>query len=136
MRIDSRALTQMEIMEEMNRVGIGRETAASVVHALAREVLEKRGIGNPDDCYRPTRDGDALVPGLMVSVGLLSVLACAGFWPGHKLAILGVSLAVGLLIFATTAIILPPYLRWMPPFLSLAGGAAVAVSFVRVGRPS
>ena len=57
----------------------------------------------------------------MVAVGMLSALACAGFWPGHRLPILGVSLAVGLLLFPAAAITLPPYVPWMLPLLSLTG---------------
>jgi hypothetical protein len=67
----------------------------------------------------------------MVAVGVLSALGCAGFWPGQKPAILGISVAVGLLLLPAAAILLPPYSRWMPPFLSLAGGASVAISVVR-----
>ncbi len=118
----------------MNGVGIVSHPPAKVVHVLASEILEKSRIRNPDYCERPTREEDAIVPGLIVAVGLLSALTCSGFWPGHKLAILGVSLAVGLLISPVVAVGLPHYIRWMLPFLSLAGGGSIAISFVRTTR--
>ena len=130
-RIYSRALTQVEIEKAMNGVRIGSHPAGKAAHALAGEILEKRLTGHADRCHQPTRAEDALVPGLMVAVGVLSALACAGFWPGHRLSILGVSLAVGLLLFPAAAITLPPYVPWMIPVLSLTGGASVAVSLVR-----
>jgi len=130
-RIYSRALTQVEIEKAMNGVRIGSHPAGKAAHALASEILEKRLTGHADRCHQPTRAKDALVPGLMVAVGMLSALACAGFWPGHRLPILGVSLAVGLLLFPAAAITLPPYVPWMLPLLSLTGGASVAVSLVR-----
>ena len=73
----------------------------------------------------------------MVAVGVLSALACAGFWPGHKLAILGVGTTVGLLGFPVAAIALPPNTRWMLPLLSLAGSGSVAFSPGEISqRPS
>ena len=136
-RIYSRALTQVEIEKAMNGVRIGSHPAGKAAHALAGEILEKRLTGHADRCHqptRPTRAEDALVPGLMVAVGVLSALACAGFWPGHRLFILGVSLTVGLLLFPAAAITLPPYVPWMLPLLSLTGGASVAVSLVRASQ--
>jgi len=133
-RIYSRALTQAEIEKAMNGVRIGSHPAGKAAHALAGQILEKRLTGHADRCDQPTRAEDALVPGLMVAVGVLSGLACAGFWPGHRLSILGVSLAVGLLLFPAAAITLPPYVPWMLPLLSLTGGASVAVSLVRASQ--
>jgi Concanavalin A-like lectin/glucanases superfamily/VanZ like family len=133
-RIYSRALTQVEIEKAMNGVRIGSHLAGKAAHALASEILEKRLTGHADRGHQPTRAKDALVPGLMVAVGMLSALACAGFWPGHRLPILGVSLAVGLLLFPAAAITLPPYVPWMLPLLSLTGGASVAVSLVRASQ--
>ena len=88
--------------------------------------MEKRWTGHADRCHQPTRPThaeDAHVPGLMVALGVLSALACAGFWPGQRLPMLGVSLAVGLLLFPVATITLPPYVSWMIPVLSLTGGA-------------
>ena len=140
-RIYSRALKQVEIEKAMNGVRIGSHPAGKAAHALAGEILEKRLTGHADRireilciCYQPTRAEDALVPGLMVAVGVLSGLACAGFWPGNRLSILGVSLAVGLILFPAAAITLPPYVPWMLPLLSLTGGASVAVSLVRASQ--
>ena len=133
-RIDSRALTQVEIEKAMNGGRIGSHPAGKAAHALASEILEKRLTGHADRCHQPTRAKDALVPGLMVAVGMLSALACAGFWPGHRLPILGVSLAVGLLLSPAAAITLPPYVPWMLPLLSLTGSASVAVSLVRASQ--
>ena len=64
----------------------------------------------------------------MVALGVLSALACAGFRPGHRLSMLGVSLAVGLLVFPIATITLPPYVRWMIPVLTLTGARSVVVS--------
>ena len=136
-RIYSRAFTQVEIEKAMNGVRIGSPPPGKAAHALAGEILEKRLTGYADRCYqptRPTRAEDALVPGLMVAVGVLSALACAGFWPGHRLVILGVSLAVGLLLYPAAAVTLPRYVPWMIPLLSLTGGASVAVSLVRASQ--
>ena len=136
-RIYSRALKQVEIEKAMNGVRIGSHPAEKAAHALAGQILEKRLAGHADrchHCHQPTRAEDAFVPGLMVAVGVLSGLACAGFWPGHRLSILGVSLAVGLLLFPAAAITLPPYVPWMLPLLSLTGGASVAVSLVRASQ--
>ena len=133
-RIYSRALTQVEIEKAMNGVSIGSHPPGKAAHALAGEILEKRLTGHADRCHQPTRAEDALVPGLMVAVGVLSAMACAGFWPGHRLSMLGVSLAVGLLLFPAAVITLPPYVPWMLPLLSLTGGASVAVSLVRASQ--
>jgi VanZ family protein len=130
-RIYSRALTRVEIEQAMNGVTIGSHAAHKAAHALAGEILEKRWTGHADRCHQPTVADDAHVPGLMVALGVLSALACAGFWPGHRLSMLGVSLAVGLLPFPAATITLPPYVRWMIPVLSLTGGASVAVSLAR-----
>jgi hypothetical protein len=133
-RIYSLALTQAEIENVMHDVGIGSRRAGKPVHALAIEILRQR-LG--DEAYRcppQTRDEDATVPGLIVVLGILTASACAGFWPGHRLALLGVSVAVGLLFAPALTTILPPYIVWMLPLLSLAGGASVAVSVVRASR--
>jgi len=133
-RIYSRALKQAEIEKAMNGVRIGSHLPGKAAHALAGQILEKRLTGHADRCHQPTRAEDALVPGLMVAVGVLSGLACAGFWPGHRLSILGVSLAVGLLLYPAAVVTLPPYVLWMIPLLSLTGGASVAVSLVRANQ--
>ena len=130
-RIHSRPLTQAEIERDMNGVGIGSHPAEKPVLASAGDVLRKARAGIADSWHQPTRDEDARVPGLMVAVGVLSALACAGFWPGHKLAMLGVGATVGLLGFPVAAIALPPNTRWMLPLLSLAGSGSVAFSLVR-----
>ena len=120
----------------MNGVRIGSDPSGKVAHAMANEILKKRLTGHADLCHQPTRPEDAQVPGLMVGVGVLSALACAGFWPGHRLSLLGDSLPVGLLLVPAAVIVMPPYVPWMIPLLSLAGGASVAVSLVRAsGRP-
>jgi hypothetical protein len=130
-QIYSRALTQVEINEAMNGVHVASHPAGKAAHALASEILEKRLTGHADRCHHPTRAEDAHLPCLVIAVGMLSALACAGFWPGHRLSILGVSLAVGLLLFPAAAITLPPYVPWMFPVLSLTGGASIAVSLAR-----
>jgi hypothetical protein len=127
-QIYSRALTQVEIERAMNGVGNGSHPPGKAACGLAGEILEKRLTGCAVRCYQPTRAEDARVPGLIVALGLLLALASAGFWPGHRLAILGSSLAAGLLFFPAAAIILPPYVLWLLPLLSLTGGASVAVS--------
>lgn len=137
--IYSRALEQVEIEKVMSGVTIGSHPAWKAAHALAGDILEKRRTGHADLCpqpTRPTRPEDALGPGLMVAAGVPSAPACAGFWPGHTLSSLGVSLTVGPLLFPAAAIILPPYVPWMFPLLSLTGGASVAVSFVRASQRS
>jgi Concanavalin A-like lectin/glucanases superfamily/VanZ like family len=134
--IYSRALEQVEIEKIMNGVQIDSPAAGKAAHALPRNILEKRLNGHVDRCYQPTRAEDAIVPGLMVAVGVLSAAACAGFWPGHRLLILCVSFATGLSLVPAAAIILPPYVPWMLPILSLAGGASVACSSTRSCRHS
>lgn len=127
-RIDSRALTQMEIEKAMIGVEIGNRPAGKTAHKLAGEILEKRPPDRIHHC-QSTRDEDLIVPGLMVAVGVLMGLACAGFWPGHRLAIPIVNLTAGLLVAPTTATtLLPLYFVCMLPLLSLAGGASVAIS--------
>jgi Concanavalin A-like lectin/glucanases superfamily/VanZ like family len=132
-RIDSRALTKGEIEESMIGIKGGSVKDRQSAHALARKILARR-FG--DACHQPTSPEDALVPGLTVAVGVLSALACAGFWRGRRLSILVVSLGVGLLLALVASITLPPLLRWMLPVLSLAGGTSVAASLSRAGdRP-
>jgi hypothetical protein len=126
--IYSRALEQVEIEKTKNGNRIDSPAAGKTAHALPGEILKKRLNGHVDHCYQPTRDEDVIVPGLIVALGVLSALACAGFWNGRRLCILGVSLAIGLLVVPAAVIILPPYVPWMLPLLSLAGGASVAVS--------
>ena len=128
MRIYSRSLTQVEIEKAMHDLEIGSHPAGKAAHALAGEILDKRLTDHTHRCHRPTRDEDTLVPGLMVAVGMLSALACVGFWPGHRLPVLGVSLTVGLLLVPAAAITLPPYVLWTLPPLSLAGAHSVAIS--------
>jgi hypothetical protein len=130
-RIYSRPLTQAEIERDMNGVGIGSHPGGKPVLASAGDILRRRAGRIADYWHQPTRDEDTLVPGLMVAVGVLSALACAGVWPGHKLAILGVGATVGLLGFPVAAIALPPNTRWMLPLLSLTGSGSVAFSLVR-----
>jgi hypothetical protein len=130
-RIDSRALSQAEIHEVMHDIHSGSRAATKAEQAPAREILAKRMLGRDDHCHQPTRSADALVPGLAAAVGVLTGLACAGFWPGYRLPILVASLAVGLLLGVAAAITLPPYVPWMIPLLSLVGGASVAVSLAK-----
>jgi Concanavalin A-like lectin/glucanases superfamily/VanZ like family len=134
--IYSRALEQVEIEKTMEGARIDSPAAGKAVYALPSNILAKRLNGHVDRCYRPTRSDDAIVPGLMVAVGMLSAVACAGFWPGHRPSLLGVSLAVGLMLVPAAAIILPPYVPWILPLLSLAGGASVAASLTRSGGHS
>jgi hypothetical protein len=133
-QIYSRALTRAEIEKAMNGVWIGRDPRAQAAHAPAGKVLEKRLAGHAEPCRHPTHSDDADVPGLMVAMGMLSASACAGFWPGRRLRILGVSLAVGVLLRAGAAITLSPYPLWTLPLLSLTGGASVAFSLERPSR--
>ena len=128
-RIDSRALTQLEIEKAMIGVEIGNHPAGKTAHTRAGEILEKRPPDRARHCHQSTRDEDAIVPGLMVAVGVLTALACAGFWPGHRLPILIANLTAGLLVVPTTATtLLPLYFVCMLPLLSLTGGASVAIS--------
>ncbi|MGO9599968.1 MAG: LamG domain-containing protein [Isosphaeraceae bacterium] len=128
-RIDSRALTQMEIEKAMIGVEIGNHPAGKTAYTLACEILEKRPPDRVRHCHQSTRDEDSIVPGLMIAVGVLTALACAGFWPGHRLPILIANLTAGLLVVPTTATtLLPLYFVCMLPLLSLAGGASVAIS--------
>jgi hypothetical protein len=133
-QIYSRALKQVEIENAMNGVEIDSPATGKSAHAPAGEILEKRLKAHADRCYQPTQARDTLVPGLMVAMGVLSAMACAGFWPRHRLPGLGVSLAVGLLLVPAAAITLPWYAQWMLPVLSLAGGASIAVSSVAAIR--
>ena len=128
-RIDSRALTQMEIEKAMIGVEIGNHPAAKTAHTLACIILVKRPPDLVRHCHLSTRDEDSIVPGLMVAGGVLTALACAGFWPGHRLPILIANLTAGLLVVSTTATtLLPLSFVCMLPLLSLAGGTSVAIS--------
>ncbi len=118
----------------MHGLEIGSRPAGKTAHALAGEILDERLTDDAHRCHRPTRDEDTLVPGLMVVAGMLSALACVGFWPGHRLPVLGVSLSLGLLIVPAVAITLPPCVMWMIPAMSLAGGASVAISLLSASQ--
>jgi hypothetical protein len=87
-------------------------------------------IAGADQCPLPTRAEDALVPGLMVALGVLTGFACAGFWQQDRLFILGASVAIGLLLVPAAHFTLPHNLLWMLPLLSLLGGASVAFSAI------
>jgi hypothetical protein len=127
--IDSRALTQMEIEKAMIGIEIGNHPAGKTAHTLAGIMLVKRPPDSVRHCQLSTRVEDSSVPGLMVAGGVLTALACAGFWPGHRLSVLIANLTAGLLLVATTAAtLLPLYFVCMLPLLSLAGGASVAIS--------
>jgi hypothetical protein len=134
--IYSRALEHVEIEKIMQGIQIDSPAAGKAAYALPSEILKKRVNGRVDRCYQPTRVEDAVVPGLMVVLGMLAAWACAGFSPGHRLYILAVSFAVGLLVVPAAVIILPPYVWWMLPLLSLMGGASVAVALTRSGGHS
>jgi hypothetical protein len=135
-RIYSRPLTRAEIEEDMNRAAAGSHPAGRAVVASAGDILKERASHLADHWHQPTREEDTLVPGLMAMAGVLSALSCAGFWPGHRLAVSGVGAAVGLLIFPVAAAALPPNTRWMLPLLAAAGGASVASSLVRARQRS
>jgi hypothetical protein len=132
--IFSRALDRKEIESCLNGVEPGGPSARIAARARAGDVLEQRIAGQVDACHQSTRNQDALLPGMLVGVGVLSALACAGFWPRHEGAILVVSMAVGLLLLPVAVITLPPYVPWMIPLLSFAGGASVAASYVRASQ--
>jgi hypothetical protein len=128
-RIDSRAPTPIEIEKVMVAVEIGNHPTGKTAHALAGEMLEKRPPDRVRHYHHSTLDKDSIVTGLMVAVGVLTALACAGFWPGYRLRILIASLTAGLLVVPTTSTTqLPLYLVCMLPLLSLAGGASVVIS--------
>ena len=92
----------------MKRVAIGSHPDGKGEYARAGEILKKRLAGHAYRWHQPARDEDTFLPGLMVAMGVLSALACVGFWPGQRLAIFGVSLAVGLVLIPAAAITLPP----------------------------
>jgi hypothetical protein len=103
-RIYSRALLQEEIETDMNSVTIGKHTAGKPVYSLAGEILKKRWHGPVVPCPQPARDEDSPVPGAVVAAGMLVALACASFWPGHRLAIVAASVAVAVPLVPIAAI--------------------------------
>ncbi len=100
---------QVEIEKTMNGVRIDSPAARKAARTGGRNPgktseRSRRPLSSADSADRAE---DATVPGLMVAVGMLSALACAGFWPGHRLFILGVSSVVGLLVVPAAMIICP-----------------------------
>ena len=127
-RIDSRALCQAEIEQSMRGVEIASGSPNKSADALSSSIRAKRRPRGANFCHQPTSPQDAIVPAFMVAVGVLSALACACLWPGYRLRILGVSLAVGLLLSCVAIVLLPSHVTLMLPLLSLTGSASVAFS--------
>jgi len=133
--IYSRALAQAEIEAAAHDAVPPGQPAGRLEQAPAGAILAKSLADYTGRIHRPTRSQDAILPGLMVALGMLSATACAGFWPRHRLAMLGASLGVGILLVPVAAISLPPSVLWMLPPLSLMGGATVVLSVERA-KPS
>jgi hypothetical protein len=126
-RIYSLALTQAEIAADMRGAAI---KAQRISRANAGD---NRGAGHSGDIRDPCSGAsdreDAKIPGAAAALGLLAAIACIGLWPtAGSLTLLIVSLAAGLLLLPATSSTVP---LWIPPLLSLAGGASAAVSLHR-----
>jgi hypothetical protein len=129
-RVFSRPLSAEEIKSVMSGAQTADEPTGVAVRAWPVEIRNQRLSENESNCHQPTRQLDAIVPGLLVATGMFSAVACAGFWPGNKLAALAVSLMMGMLLLPYAAITLPAHVRWMLPVLCLFGGATIALSAV------
>jgi hypothetical protein len=135
-RIYSRALSQDEIRQAMEGGKTGDAPTGETVRAWASSLADARVPGYARGCPELTCDEDTFVPGLMVSAGLLCALASAGFWPGNRLAGLGVGTLVGVLLAPAAALGFPSFVPWTLPLLTLAGSASVAFSrFETVVQP-
>lgn len=130
-RVYSRALTTAEIADEFKQVATTTSAALSDLQQV--DPGERAG----DAMCRSTDSGDARVVGLMVMLGMLVAVVCAGLWasPSFRVAGLLLSLCAGLLIAPVVAELVPAYFRWIVPLLTLVGGASVIVS-TRVARSS
>jgi hypothetical protein len=120
-RIYSFALTKSQITEGMH---------AEIIHAPA--VLRAT---DSFPCGPLSDNDDKELPGVAAALGILVALACIGILPSsHYLLLLGIGFAAGLLLLTVTAPNLPAFNIWMLPLVSLAGGASVAVSVLRLEK--
>jgi VanZ family protein len=121
-RIYSRALSQDEIRADM--------TAASTP-AEARKTLR---LDSSDNVCPSLEPADARSGGMLVAVGVLIAIACAGLWPmRHYRAVALVSSTVaGVLLIPSVSSLVVGHYAWFVPALTLVGGAAGAASLESV----
>ena len=125
-RIYSRALTQHEIDTQM------KQTMTAQAARLRTTGVSDRALysSSSDTACAPREASDARTSGLVVAFGLLVAVACAGLWPtpGYRIPCLVFSCAAGFLLAPLVASTLPAFYHKIIPLLTLAGGAALAVS--------
>jgi len=123
-RIYSRALSRDEIEADF------RTTPAA--QSIATPVQSTSEAGDAH-CSAPEKAVDSRSIGLVVMVGLLGSVAILGLLPTvSRRALCLASFLIGFLLFPTMAATLPVGYKWLLPVLSLAGGASVAFSTMRI----
>jgi hypothetical protein len=118
-RIYSFALGKEEVDADMRGEVIRRATGVKIDRRPVREV---------PPCGALSEYEDSKLPVVAATAGALIAIACVGFWGAAPLACLVASFASGLLLLLLTGPSVPLLGRWMIVFVSLAGGASVAVS--------
>lgn len=127
-KIYSRALTQNEIETQ---------AGGAISTSLASRAINTPANGNvtrpdaSDKACQSIEDGaDARVNGLIVALGLLVGVACAGLWPtgSYRWPSLLASFASGFLLHSTDVPGLPMQEHWIIPLLTLLGGLTAVAS--------
>jgi VanZ family protein len=123
-RIYSRALSGREIADQASEAMPGSATAASLGDIDGQDAP----AATNDAC--PLKNTDARVAGLVVAVGMLFAVVSVGAWPSRRFAAptLVLTLIAGAALVPALAPVIPAYLKFAVPFLTLAGGAVVVAS--------
>jgi hypothetical protein len=135
-RVYSMALTQEEIVTIM--AGGEPTTGAPGTDPgwrPAREIASARLSTGAARCHEKTLPTDANIPLVLVSLGMLSAIAFAGFWTVRRVVLTGVGAVLGMLLMAAAALTpLPAYVLYLFPVLTSLGAAAIAFSLFQA-RP-
>lgn len=128
-RIYSRALTADEIARQVEDTISSSSIRGSLSDHGVRSGDHTSGICPPK---KSNDSSDARVVGLVVALGMLVAVGCAGVWPraGFRPASLAFSLIAGFLLLPFVAPLVPAYFRPLVPLLTFAGALTVAVSIV------
>jgi hypothetical protein len=90
-----------------------------------------------DNCHEQTLPKDANIPFILVSLGVLSAIACASLWPRRRIVLIFAGAPIGLLLaIGATMTPLPAYVLYLFPLLTTLGATTVAVSMVRIAAPA
>jgi hypothetical protein len=123
-RIYSRALSASELQAEAHGGTSSRAQPSS-------EALTASEPSSPVACA--TADPpDSRVAIVVLAAGMFIAVACIGWWPTSTrwqgAAILAISLGMGFLQLFLIGSAVPLFLRWLIPWLSLAGGSTIVIS--------